>query len=945
MIPLAGLLRWVRLFLARRARAALAAGLIGALTVTACSVEVPETVSVTTTITGIVSAPAGDSDQFASAAPGGIFQRLASVFVKPLAADINGLEPIGGATVELVRLDSAGIVLSVVDSVESEPNGAYTFSNSPSPDSTLAVRVVGETETMRAIVTGAQVDISPISEVVTGTIVDALASAAVLENFELEEIDALTVLVQGMDIDVSGQTFADAVTAIQGASTPILPAIASGYSAAGMVDVLHTKGYGAVELASVLRDPFITPSNSGIEARTRDGGWGFGIDDWINDGSLFENAVRHDLEAVAAPTNSAVGVSGLPHVVTAAGQVIVGGAGGGAVAGAVTSDGSVMAYPVSEAAAGALGRGMRLAITKPNSLVLDNTLLDAAGGAGTTYHLIQLREQVSGPISSAGVNAVQATTVTGPLTFNSDAETTLNGSVYAGMDSGIDALATSPLTVDLDGYGVTPGPAGSDSLAGHYRVFPDGGLLLRESDGAFLATGIATADGRLLAFSGSSDPFATELDVLANDADAAGDVLTIVDVTQPPNGTVEINADGTRLLYRPKGNDTSPESFSYTVRDAAGQTADGSVDVSLVDVNAAPTGNADSFIVNTASTDVVLDVLANDSDATGDTLTIVSVDTPPSNGVATTDGDTISYTPNAAYTGPDNLTYTAEDADGLSTGPVTVTLTVAADAAPTGNPDSFTVNAGSTDVVLDVLANDLDATGDTLAIASVDTSLSNGIVVINAAGTSLLYTPGASGADSFTYSLEGVAVPVDVDVNVVATNGPPAAGADSFEINVNNQAERLLAVGVRQASSMANAIVSGTYNAVQHGTYFAEVGAPPTSATVDAGFKYGRLTFDDQGNVSGSLLRQRARLDIAVAKTGGSDALTALPTPQTPEAPIGSYTVAGDGAMTLSLTIGAETVTGTGAVSEDGELIVLAIESSEPDVSDGRGLLFLVRQP
>ena len=68
-----------------------------------------------------------------------------------------------------------------------------------------------------------------------------------------------------------------------------------------------------------------------------------------------------------------------------------------------------------------------------------------------------------------------------------------------------------------------------------------------------------------------------------------------------------------------------------------------------------------------------------------------------------------------------------------------------------------------------------------------------------------------------------------------------------------------------------------------------------------------------------------------------------------PEGVSGNFDVdAVAGTVTMTLTIvtaeGSETVTGTGAVSANGEFIALAVES-EDAVSQGRGLLFLVRQP
>ena len=70
-----------------------------------------------------------------------------------------------------------------------------------------------------------------------------------------------------------------------------------------------------------------------------------------------------------------------------------------------------------------------------------------------------------------------------------------------------------------------------------------------------------------------------------------------------------------------------------------------------------------------------IDVLANDSDANGDALTLIGVST-PAKGTATIQGGAIVYTPDAdAKAGPDTFTYTVRDArGGQATAQVRVTV-------------------------------------------------------------------------------------------------------------------------------------------------------------------------------------------------------------------------------------------------------------------------------
>ncbi|WP_200344274.1 Ig-like domain-containing protein [Rhodovibrio sodomensis] len=195
-------------------------------------------------------------------------------------------------------------------------------------------------------------------------------------------------------------------------------------------------------------------------------------------------------------------------------------------------------------------------------------------------------------------------------------------------------------------------------------------------------------------------------------------------------------------------------------------------------------GGADTTITatdDTTTTDedtaVELSVLAND---TGENLDIASV-TQPTNGTVTindkgvNDGtDTLTYTPNANYTGKDSFTYTITDDSGTtSEGSVTVDVAAVND-APTATPDSASTRI-DTAVEIGVLSNDEDVDGDGLDIASV-TQPTNGTVKINDNGAhdgtdTLNYAPAAgyTGSDSFTYTItdpSGASSTASVDLTV-----------------------------------------------------------------------------------------------------------------------------------------------------------------------------------
>jgi len=110
--------------------------------------------------------------------------------------------------------------------------------------------------------------------------------------------------------------------------------------------------------------------------------------------------------------------------------------------------------------------------------------------------------------------------------------------------------------------------------------------------------------------------------------------------------------------------------------DQNGNTASASED-NIVDFNAnsPPDVNDDDSATTNEDNSVTIDVLANDADPDGDTLTVGSV-TQPTNGSAALNADnTVTYTPKSDFNGKDTFTYTISDGNG-ETATATVTVTV-----------------------------------------------------------------------------------------------------------------------------------------------------------------------------------------------------------------------------------------------------------------------------
>ncbi|MEM7478096.1 MAG: Ig-like domain-containing protein [Planctomycetota bacterium] len=179
--------------------------------------------------------------------------------------------------------------------------------------------------------------------------------------------------------------------------------------------------------------------------------------------------------------------------------------------------------------------------------------------------------------------------------------------------------------------------------------------------------------------------------VLDNDSDPDGDSLTIQSFTQGSNGAVAIS--GNDLVYTPNANFNGSDSFSYTINDGSGNTDSATVAVTVTPVNDNPVANDDSA---TTDQDVAVDinVLGNDSDVDGDSLTVASVAN-GSNGTVNNNGDgTVTYTPAPGFFGADSFTYTVSDGSASDTATVNVTV----EEVTSGGDDAIGVSGTAIDV-------------------------------------------------------------------------------------------------------------------------------------------------------------------------------------------------------------------------------------------------------
>jgi hypothetical protein len=169
------------------------------------------------------------------------------------------------------------------------------------------------------------------------------------------------------------------------------------------------------------------------------------------------------------------------------------------------------------------------------------------------------------------------------------------------------------------------------------------------------------------------------LNVLANDTDPDGDVLTITAVTPGTKGVVAIKAGSLFLTYKPNANASGTDTFTYTISDGHGGTDMATVVVTIDPLNDPPNAVNDLVSVPEGAGATVVDVLANDSDPDGNTVTILAK-TNGSHGTVTITGNGtgLTYNPAGNYVGTDTFKYTLDDSQG-GTDQATVKVTVVRD--------------------------------------------------------------------------------------------------------------------------------------------------------------------------------------------------------------------------------------------------------------------------
>ena len=416
----------------------------------------------------------------------------------------------------------------------------------------------------------------------------------------------------------------------------------------------------------------------------------------------------------------------------------------------------------------------------------------------------------------------------------------VGGSVWGSVDGG-----SGTDSIELGGYTKADWLANRDGIQSHVTNFEN----IKFSDGQVI--------GDATAFNTGTTVYKTPLTIQAtlNDHDGSETLSPVTIGNVPAGASLELNgtaltpnADGTFTVSVTSGQPLTlnlvtssavdGSSLGLTTSVSSTESDGGAVAVTTVvgvGSNAGQT-TADNTIHTNEDKSLTLkasDLLANDHDADGDTLSVTAVSNATHGSVTLGTDGKIVFTPDADYHGNATFQYTVSDGHG---GTAQATVTVRVDSvndAPVFAGTTATINgtestsSAATVVSGKVTATDVD--GDTLTYSVVsDTQAHHGTLAVDAATGNLTYTAtdnNWSGSDNFSVKVSdghGGTATETVNVNVAG-----AADAATVSLQVGAATAHSASFSVTNLDHLSSAGYSNSY-----GYYVMDANGNPTTGQI-----------------------------------------------------------------------------------------------------------------
>ncbi|KZN59327.1 hypothetical protein N473_03970 [Pseudoalteromonas luteoviolacea CPMOR-1] len=221
----------------------------------------------------------------------------------------------------------------------------------------------------------------------------------------------------------------------------------------------------------------------------------------------------------------------------------------------------------------------------------------------------------------------------------------------------------------------------------------------------------------------TSEDQSVTVSVLNNDTDENMASVKVTSATLT-SGLGQVTHSDSAITYVPAENFNGTAQITYEIRDDAGLSATAHVTITIAPQNDAPTAVHDSAVASAKSL-ANIDVLANDTDIDGDTLSITSAEADV--GSVEVNGNVLQYQAPALNTGHATIHYTISD--GTATAQATVNVQISTtNLAPVAQDDFVQLAEGQSSIAIAVLDNDSDPDGDALSLVAVNSD--TGLAVI-----------------------------------------------------------------------------------------------------------------------------------------------------------------------------------------------------------------------
>lgn len=295
--------------------------------------------------------------------------------------------------------------------------------------------------------------------------------------------------------------------------------------------------------------------------------------------------------------------------------------------------------------------------------------LGFSGSDGFTYTV----RDAAGELATAWVTVSVTRPNTAPSPMDDAARTATGTAVVVPVldnDADPEGDSLALLAIEAPGHGTVQVEPGGERL----RYTPQAGFVGSDSFAYTVGDGlggVATAHVTVTVVPPNTAPAAladqaatrpgvpVTIDVLGNDADPDGGPLTLAGITLPAHGTLALTPEQ-QLVYTPDPGFSGRDGFTYTVRDAGGLPAQGSVTIEVTPQNQPPVAEPDAATL-ADGLPLRLDLVANDNDPDGDPLRLVGLSLPAGGWIAVNPDQSVTYTPLPGFVGSDGFTYRVSD--------------------------------------------------------------------------------------------------------------------------------------------------------------------------------------------------------------------------------------------------------------------------------------------